>query len=365
MGKVKLTDICSPKQWKTIPTEQLTEDGYPVYGANGIIGKYPEYNHDAPVIAITCRGATCGNINVTQEKAYVTGNAMCLDNLCADVDLEYLFYALRHYDFSTVISGSAQPQITRQGLGKVSIHLVDFEQQKFIAKTLTKTERIISHRRDQIAKLDELVKCRFVELFGDPVLNEKGWTCSQLGDVANVIGGYAFSSKQFATAGIPVLRIGNINTGTFRKENMVFWSEDEKLTKYLIYPGDIVISLTGTAGKEDYGNVCVMSDDYPKYYLNQRNAVIRPTSCLLPSFLSYYMKSPVIKRKMTGIERGIRQGNISNSDITSLRIPMPPIYLQENFTHMVHRIDKLRFVIQKSLDETQTLFNSLMQQYFD
>jgi type I restriction enzyme S subunit len=77
------------------------------------------------------------------------------------------------------------------------------------------------------------------------------------------------------------------------------------------------------------------------------------------------MKSPVIKRKMTGIERGIRQGNISNSDITSLRIPMPPIYLQENFTHMVHRIDKLRFVIQKSLDETQTLFNSLMQQYFD
>ena len=157
MGKVKLTDICSPKQWKTIPTEQLTEDGYPVYGANGIIGKYPEYNHEEPVIAITCRGATCGNINVTQEKAYVTGNAMCLDNLRSDVDLKYLFYALRHYDFSTVISGSAQPQITRQGLGKVSIQLIPFEQQRFIAKTLAKIECIISHRLTQLAKLDELV----------------------------------------------------------------------------------------------------------------------------------------------------------------------------------------------------------------
>ena len=85
MEKIKLTDICNPKQWKTIPTSELLEDGYPVYGANGIIGYYSEFNHKNPVIAVTCRGATCGTINITVSKSYVTGNAMCLDDVRSDI----------------------------------------------------------------------------------------------------------------------------------------------------------------------------------------------------------------------------------------------------------------------------------------
>ena len=92
MEKVKLSDICTPKQWKTIPTNELLEDGYPVYGANGIIGYYNEYNHEKSVVTITCRGATCGSVNITVPKSYVTGNAMCLDNVRHDVNLEYLYY---------------------------------------------------------------------------------------------------------------------------------------------------------------------------------------------------------------------------------------------------------------------------------
>lgn len=116
--KVKLTEICTPKQWKTIPANELLDEGYPVYGANGIIGYYDKYNHENPVVTITCRGATCGTVNITEPKSYITGNAMCLDNVRPDILLEYLYYCLLHYDFSNVISGSAQPQITRQGLEK-------------------------------------------------------------------------------------------------------------------------------------------------------------------------------------------------------------------------------------------------------
>lgn len=119
--KVKLTEICTPKQWKTIPANELLDEGYPVYGANGIIGYYDKYNHENPVVTITCRGATCGTVNITEPKSYITGNAMCLDNVRPDILLEYLYYCLLHYDFSNVISGSAQPQITRQGLEKVKI----------------------------------------------------------------------------------------------------------------------------------------------------------------------------------------------------------------------------------------------------
>ncbi|UEA27437.1 restriction endonuclease subunit S [Blautia massiliensis (ex Durand et al. 2017)] len=165
MEKVKLSDICNPKQWKAISTSDLLNEGYPVYGANGIIGYYNEYNHENPVVTVTCRGATCGSINITVPKAYVTGNAMCLDDLRSDVEIEYLYYCLKHYDFKNIISGSAQPQITRQGMEKIYIMLCSQEEQKDIVNKLKKTEKIIKLTKQKLQSLDNLIKARFVELF--------------------------------------------------------------------------------------------------------------------------------------------------------------------------------------------------------
>ena len=97
MDEKYLVQICTPKQWKTIPKSQLLENGkFPVYGANGIIGRYNEYNHEKPTVLITCRGATCGNIHITVPKAYINGNAMALDNLNEIIcKKEYLYYFLK------------------------------------------------------------------------------------------------------------------------------------------------------------------------------------------------------------------------------------------------------------------------------
>ena len=139
MEKVRLVDICNPKQWKTIPTSELLDEGYPVYGANGIIGYYSEFNHENPVVAVTCRGATCGSINITVPQAYVTGNAMCLDDVRNDIEIEYLYYCLKHYNFNNVISGSAQPQITRQGMEKIVLSIFNHDEQVDIISKLIKT----------------------------------------------------------------------------------------------------------------------------------------------------------------------------------------------------------------------------------
>ena len=146
--KVKLTEICTPKQWKTIPANELLDEGYPVYGANGIIGCYNEYNHENSVVTITCRGATCGTVNITEPKAYITGNAMCLDNVRPDILLEYLYYSLLYYDFRNVISGSAQPQITRQGLEKVKIAICSIEEQNKRTSALRKISTYSPRRCD-------------------------------------------------------------------------------------------------------------------------------------------------------------------------------------------------------------------------
>ena len=113
MERVNLLDLCNPKQWKTLATSELK-----------VNGKYDEYNHENSTVLITCRGATCGNVHLSKPFSYINGNAMSLDNLDESKCLkEYLYYYLKGTDLSNSISGSAQPQITIQGLKKINVNL--------------------------------------------------------------------------------------------------------------------------------------------------------------------------------------------------------------------------------------------------
>ena len=187
-------------------------------------------------------------------------------------------------------------------------------------------------------------------MFGNPDTNTKKWDECALSGKLSVVGGYAFKSDQFDEKdGIPVLRIGNINAGFFRPVNLVYWKEDESLERYTIYPGDLVMSLTGTVGKEDYGNVCILGDDYEKYYLNQRNAKLEIKEGINKYYLSQLLKFEQIKKRLTGISRGVRQANISNKDILDLVVPIPPIELQNQFADFVGQIAKSKVVYANNL----------------
>ena len=146
--------------------------------------------------------------------------------------------------------------------------------------------------------------------------------------------------------------------------NVVFWKNDSSLERYAMYPGDLVMSLTGTVGKDDYGNVCILGNDYDMYYLNQRNAKLEIKEGIDKYYLLQLLKFEQIKKKLTGISRGVRQANILNRDILNLVVPLPPIELQNQFAAFVRQVDKLKVAAQETLNETQKLFNSLMQQYF-
>ena len=130
-----LFDICRPKQWKTIAVKDLKNEGYPVYGANGIIGFHNEFNHEKETLLIGCRGS-CGEIHISQPKSYINGNAMCLDELSDNILLYYLYYFLKGYNFKSIISGSTQPQITQIGLRKVEIPIPPIETQQAIVNKI-------------------------------------------------------------------------------------------------------------------------------------------------------------------------------------------------------------------------------------
>ena len=141
-NNVYLSEIAQIYQPQTISSAELTEDGFLVYGANGIIGKYKDYNHKTEQICITCRGNTCGMVNYTKPMSWITGNAMVIntDKYQDKVCKRYLYHYLSAYNFNSIISGSGQPQIVRTPLEKLKITLPTISEQKQKAMILDKIQ---------------------------------------------------------------------------------------------------------------------------------------------------------------------------------------------------------------------------------
>ena len=267
---------------------------------------------------------------------------------------QYLYYYLKSdivRQFIKVIArGTVRDNLKLSMLCEFPIYVPSVLEQENIVVKLDGLQKVIKLRKHQLQKLDELIQARFVEMFGEPTTNLKGWDEFALSEKLNVVGGYAFKSNQFdEISGIPILRIGNINAGFFKPVNLVYWKEDDNLERYAMYPGDLVMSLTGTVGKDDYGNVCILGNDYEMYYLNQRNAKLEIKEGLDKYYLSHLLKFEQIKKRLTGISRGVRQANISNKDILNLVVPVPPIELQNQFADFVNQVNKSKLVIKNLL----------------
>ena len=313
---------------------------YPIYGSGGVIGHADNFICDAETVVIGRKGSINNPIFVDEP----FWNVDTAFGLVANKEVllpKYLYYFCVNYNFEQLNTTVTIPSLTKANLLQIEIRVPDMDIQQNIVNVLDKICYLIDVRRKELYSLDQLVKSRFIELFGDPDVNSKGWNECALSEKLNVVGGYAFKSDQFdEERGIPVLRIGNINAGFFRPVNLVYWHEDESLERYIVYPGELVMSLTGTVGKDDYGNVCILGDDYGKYYLNQRNAKLEIVEGIDKYYLSQLLKFEQIKKRLTGISRGVRQAKISNKDILNLVVPVPPMEIQEQFSAFVAQTDK-------------------------
>lgn len=319
-------------------------------------------------LLVSCIG-NIGKLGINKKEAAFNQQINAIVHNEKIVSSRYLAYLIKYNQkkLEAIANAPVVPIINKTQFSNFELFIHEnLETQNKIVEVLDKAQSLIDKKKEQIELLDELVKSRFVEMFGDINKNNKTWDVKILSELIDVIGGYAFKSTEFVEEGIPVLKIGNINAGYFKDTNLMFWNEETKLERYLIRPGDLVISLTGTVGKDDYGNVCIMGKDYDKYYLNQRNAKldIRDENILSKLYLTYALKVPEIKKRLTGISRGVRQANISNKDIQNLELPIPPIELQNEFAEFVTKTDSIRSKMEASLSELEDNFNSLMQKAF-
>lgn len=356
-----INKLPKPKQVKT--SEYSSGTKYPIISQEDklISGYYDDESYvfhiDSPVVIF---GDHTRVLKYVDFDFVVGADGVKIISPKRELNAKFLLYYLQWYKIPN-LGYSRHYKLLKE----IKIPLPPKSTQLAIVSELDKINELIRLKKEQLKDFDNLAQSLFYEMFGDPVENEKGWEVKKLGELLKVIGGYAFKSDKYKDEGIPILRIGNINSGFFRDTKLVFAESDEKLERYKIFPGDIVISLTGTVGKSDYGNVCIMDDAYNFYYLNQRNAKLEIFGNLDKYYLSAILKNEVIKSRLTSISRGVRQANIANKDIENLQIPLPPLSLQRLFAQRIEQIDREKSEVQKSIQDLETLLASRMQYWFE
>ncbi|MDQ0478149.1 restriction endonuclease subunit S [Chryseobacterium sp. MDT2-18] len=363
MERVKLIDICNPKQWKTISGNEILKEGkYPVYGANGKIGFYDKFTHEFPTVLITCRGATCGSINISEPKSYVNGNAMALDNLVNDYDLNYLVYVLKQRGFQDVISGSAQPQITRQGLFNVEVPKPSLSTQKNIAAKLDKAQEIISYNKQLLEKYDQLTQSLFIDMFGDPVKNEKGWGKVKLGEILDFMtSGSRGWAKYYSEIGDVFLRIQNVGYNKLKLNEIGYVNapSNAEAKRTRVKENDIVLSITA-----DLGRTAVIPKDFPDAFINQHLAILRVNNQFNPNFVSAYIASKGGQLMFNKLDKGGVKAGLNFADIRSYEIFLLSTTLQNQFAERSEKIEIQKQMAQETLAKSEHLFQSLLKESF-
>lgn len=361
----KLNEICSPKQWKTIASSELLSEGYPVYGANGVIGYYSEYTHTEETLLVTCRGATCGELNICQPFSYVNGNAMALDALVKEkVLVKFLYYYLKNRGFKDVISGSAQPQITGSNISKVKVFIPDINLQQRIVNILDKNFVILNKRKAQIEALDQLTQSVFLEMFGDPGKNPKNWPFGTIQDLT-LKTQYGTSKKANENSGeFPILRMNNITySGNWNFTDMKYIDLDAKESdKYLVYKGEVLFNRTNS--KELVGKTAVYREEHPMAFAGYLVKLI-PNEKANSEFISAYLNSKFGKAILLSMAKNIvGMANINAEELKKIKIYLPPKELQDMFANVIIKILDQRELLLKGLISLEESYNSLMQRAF-
>lgn len=268
---------------------------------------------------------------------------------------------------SEVAIGANINNIRNEHIDELEVPLFSRDEQQEIVKKIQLVLDIISKRKDEISSLDDLIRARFVELFGDPVHNTKGWNTDTCKNLTSKIGSGATPKggrESYGTEGISLIRSMNVYNKRFEYKDLAYITDEQadKLSNVTIEENDVLLNITGAS----VARCCVVPKDLIPARVNQHVAIVRCKDRLLPEFLCNMFTENSYQRLLWSIATsgGATREAITKQQIEDLVLIVPPIELQEQFAAFVHQVDKSKVAVQKALDETQILFDSLMQKYF-
>ncbi len=371
MNYVKLKDVCTINMGQSPSSDSYNENGHgvPFFQGNADFGeRYPVTRKwcSAPTkiaapedILISVR-APIGAMNYAKEECCIGRGLAALTPNREKVAPEYIFWLLKgkNEELNCKGTGSTFKAIGRNILEETLVPNISLEKQTECSIILEKVYRVILSRKQQLQKLDELVKARFVEMFEDGMspLKNIDELCYCIVDCPHTTPKYEGELKN------PAIRTSEIKKGTIVWDTMRYVSDDEYLertARLVPKAGDIVYGREGT-----FGNAAILPEGY-KFCLGQRVMLLRPDYFKCTSeYLLYAVISDYVYNQVLEKNNASTVAHVNVKDVKQFRIPLPPLSKQKQFTRFIKQIDKSKAAVQKALDEAQLMFDSLMQKYF-
>ena len=281
------------------------------------------------------------------------------------VDRKYFCYFLESNAYKTQleqhVTGTTRKRISRKNLSSIEIDIPEQAKQKEVVYKLDRLKKIIQNYNRELDLLDELIKARFVEMFGDLRVNDKGWKYYKLDELTELITDGEHATPKRTTQGIYLLSARNVLNHQLSLEDVDYIDYDEfsRISRRIIpREGDVLISCSGSIGR-----CCVVPKNI-KFQMVRSIALLRFKSNINPVFAEYMITSDYLQDQINKSKTASSQANLFQGKIKSLKGVVPPLELQNQFASFVEEVDKSRSRIQKSLEASQELFDSLMQEYF-
>ena len=287
------------------------------------------------------------------------------------VDRKYFCYFLESNAYKTQleqhVTGTTRKRISRKNLSSIEIDIPEQAKQKEVVYKLDRLKKIIQNYNRELDLLDELIKARFVEMFGDPRINDKKWKAGKIVDYFEVKGGkripkgMGYAERK---TNHPYLRASDMKNATILDDDIHYIDEEvyKRIKRYTVNAHDIYLTNVGV----NLGMAGVIPKKYDGANLTENAVKLVPKDKILLNgmFLSYYINSPGIQHYINERKMSVGVPKLAIFRIESMPLLLPPLELQNQFASFVEEVDKSRSRIQKSLEASQELFDSLMQEYF-
>lgn len=329
-------DVLEIKNGKNQKAVENPDGQYPIYGSGGVMGYADDYICDADTVIIGRKGSINNPIYVA-EPFWNVDTAFGLSAKKEHLLPRYLFYFCKKFDFEKLNKTVTIPSLTKSDLLKIKIDLPSKEEQQYVVNKLTKIEKVIDFRRQELSALDSLIKARFVELFGDRYVNDKNWNTTKLGESISFNNGKAHEQV--------VDENGEYILVTSRAIASDF--EDVRRTNTLLFPlhkNDIVMVMSDVPNGKALAK-CQLIDSNDKYTLNQRICSFDNYE-YNPIFLMHLLnRHPYF----LSFNDGNGQTNLRKNDILECELIIPPMELQEQFADFVKQVDKSKVAVQNQI----------------
>jgi len=368
--RVKLEDVCERGTSNLRQSDVEGKTGaYPIYGAAGYIGQVDFYHQEKPYVAVVKDGAGIGRTTLLPAKSSIIGTMQYLlpkDNVLP----QYLYYAVQYMHIEKYYTGATIPHIYYRDYKNEVFNLASIEQQRLIISTLSRVEGIISQRQRQLQLLDDLVKSRFIEMFGEPETNPFEWESCEIKDVmsAPASNGFFAKSNDYKPDGnVGIICVGDVvnrkysNLGNLRRAN----ADEKQLAKFKVKFGDILFCRSSLV-KEGIAKASVIPEECGNNIVFECHVIRVPLNIkrVFPEFMQALSITDFFRGQMMEKSKTATMTTIGQKDVITGRIYVPPIELQKEFVLFSKQIDKSKLIIQQALDKAQMLYDSLMQKYF-